>query len=129
MLLGFSLFVIPYHLPLLSVKVTKPEDDTESTVKVLTLLLLAPLWWALLTGLAWWSGGWAFGLATLLSVPPLALFTRYYLERRAAAWHDARTFFVLISRRRLKTGLLAEGQALAREVEGLVKELTPRLAG
>ena len=127
-LLGCSLFVIPYYLPLLAVKVTKPEDDTESTVKVLTLLLLAPLWWALLTGIAWWSGGWAFGLATLLGVPPLALFTRYYLERRAAAWHDARTFFVLTSRRRLQAGLLAEGQQLAREVEGLVTELAPRLS-
>lgn len=127
-LLGFLLFVIPYHLPLLAVKAAKPERDTESTVKVLTLLLLAPLWWGLLAGLAWWSGGAAFGLATLLAVPPLALFTRYYLERRAAAWHDVRTFFVLLSRRRLKAGLLAEGQALAAEVEGLVKELAPRLA-
>jgi hypothetical protein len=73
-------------------------------------------------------GGLGFALATLLAVPPLALFTRYYLERRAAAWHDARTFFVLLSRRRVKAGLLAEGQSLAAEVEGLVKELAPRLS-
>ena len=128
-LIGCALYVIPYHLPLLAVKVVKPDNDTESTVKILTLLLLTPLWWAVLVGLAAWSGGLGFALATLLIAPPLALFTRYYLERRAAAWHDARTFFVLMSRRRLKTGLLAEGQALASEVEGLVKELTPRLAG
>jgi len=127
-LLGFALFVIPYHLPLLAVKAVRPDQDTESTVKVLTLLLLAPVWWALLVGLAWWSGGLGFGLVTLVAVPPLALFTRYYLERRAAAWHDARTFFVLMSRKRVKAGLLAEGQALAAEVEGLVKELAPRLA-
>lgn len=127
-LLGFALFVIPYHLPLLAVKVAKPGHDTESTVKVLTLLLLAPAWWALLTGFAGWFGGWGFGLATLLGVPPLALFTRYFLERRAAAWHDARTFFVLMSRRRLQAGLLAEGQQLAHEVEGLVTELAPRLS-
>lgn len=126
--LGFLLFVIPYHLPLLAVRAVKPEQDTESTVKVLTLLLLTPLWWALLTGLAWWAGGLGFGLVALFAVPPLALFTRYYLERRAAAWHDARTFFVLLSRSRLKAGLLAEGQALATEVEGLVTEFAPRLA-
>jgi 1-acyl-sn-glycerol-3-phosphate acyltransferase len=126
-LLGFALFVIPYHLPLLAVKVARPEQDTESTVKVLTLLLLAPVWWALLVGVGWWTGGVALGLVTLFAVPPLALFTRYYLERRAAAWHDVRTFFVLMSRKRVKAGLLAEGQALAAEVEGLVKELAPRL--
>ncbi len=127
-LLGFALFVIPYYLPLLAVKAAKPEQDTESTVKVLTLLLLTPLWWALLVALAWWSGGLGLGLFAIFSVPPLALFTRFYLERRAAAWHDARTFFVLLNRRRLKAGLLAEGQALAAEVEGLVTELAPRLA-
>ena len=126
-LTGVALFVIPYHLPLLAVKVVKPETDTESTVKVLTLLLLTPLWWALLTALAWFFGGLGFGLFTLLAVPPIALFTRYYLERRAAAWHDVRTFFVLLSRRRLKAGLLAEGQSLTAEVEGLVKELAERL--
>lgn len=124
---GFALFVIPYHLPLLAVKAVKPEKDTESTVKVLTLLLLTPLWWALLVGLAAWAGGLGFAIATLIAVPPLALFTRYYLERRAAAWHDARTFFVLLSRQRVKAGLLAEGQSLTAEVEGLVKELAPRL--
>lgn len=126
-LTGFALFVIPYHLPLLAVKAVKPEKDTESTVKVLTLLLLTPLWWALLVGLAAWVGGLGFAIATLIAVPPLALFTRYYLERRAAAWHDARTFFVLLSRQRVKAGLLAEGQSLTAEVEGLVKELAPRL--
>jgi hypothetical protein len=46
----------------------------------------------------------------------------------AHKWHDVRTFFVLMSRKRLKAALLAEGQALAAEVEGLVKELAPRLA-
>lgn len=126
-LLGFALFVIPYYLPLLAVKAAKPEQDTESTVKVLTLVLLTPLWWALLVGLAWWAGGLGFGLVALVGVPPLALFTRYFLERRAAAWHDVRTFFVLMSRKGLKAGLLAEGRALAAEVEGLVKELAPRL--
>lgn len=125
---GFATFVIPYYLPLLAVSASKVEEDTESTVKVLTLLLLAPFWWALLTALAWWSGDLAFGLFTLCAIPPLALFTRCYVERRARALHDARTFFVLLSRGRLKTALVEEGQALEAEVEGLVKELSPRLA-
>lgn len=124
---GFVLFVIPYFLPLLAVRATKPEIDVESTVKVLTLLLLAPLWWALLVALAWWTGGAAFGLFALLFVPPLALFTRWVLERRVAALRDARTFFVLVSRRRLQARLLAEGRALADSVDALVAELGPRV--
>ncbi len=127
-LLGLGLFVIPYYLPLLAVRVAKPDVDTESTVKVLTLLLLAPLWWALLTVLAWWVGGLGFGLGALLGVPPLALFTRYFLERRWAALRDARTFFVLLSRKRLKAGLRTEGAVLAQQVEGLVAEFKPRVA-
>jgi 1-acyl-sn-glycerol-3-phosphate acyltransferase len=127
-LFGVALFVVPYYLPLLAVKAAKPDTDTESTVKVLTLFVLAPFWWALLVALAAWSGGLGFGLFALFAVPPLALFTRYYVERRAAAVRAARTFFVLSSRTRLKEGLLAEGRALAGEVEGLVHELKPRLA-
>lgn len=125
--LGFGLFVIPYSLPRLAVRLAKPEVDTESTVKLLTLLLLAPCWWASLVALAGWGGGLGFGVFTFVVVPPLALFTRSYLERRAAAVRDVRTFFVLASRKRLKARLLEEGQALAAEVEGLVKELKPRL--
>jgi 1-acyl-sn-glycerol-3-phosphate acyltransferase len=126
--LGCALFVVPYYLPLLAVKLARPDSDTESTVKVLTLLLLAPFWWALLVVLAAWSGGFGFGLFALLAVPPLALFTRSWLERRASAVRDARTFFLLSSRKTLQQRLLTEGRALATEVEGLVEELKPRLA-
>lgn len=126
--LGFLLFVIPYFLPLLAVRAAKPQIDTESTVKVLTLLLVAPAWWALLVALAWWTGGVGFGLFALIAVPPLALFTRYVLERRANAARDVRTFFVLMSRRQLKARLLAEGRQLAAQVDALVSELKHRVA-
>jgi hypothetical protein len=126
-LLGMALFAMPYWIPVALVKLTKVERDTESTVKVLTAMVLAPLWWALVTGLAWWQGGPAWGVTALVSVPPLALFTRYYLERRGAALRDARVFFVLGSRARLKSALLAEGMELAREVATLADELRPRV--
>ncbi len=127
-LLGMVTFTIPYFLPLLAVRAAKPDVDTESTVKVLTLMLLAPFWWALLVVLAWWQGGVGAGVATFIAVPPLALFTRYYLERRLTALHDVRTFFVLGSRKRLKQRLVDEGRQLADEVELLVTELGARVA-
>ncbi len=127
-LLGMALFVVPYFLPLLAVRAAKPEVDTESTVKVLTLLLVAPLWWALLVGLGAWAGGVGLGLFTLVAVPPLALFTRYYLERRAAALRDVRTFVVLTSRRGLAAQLVAEGAEITAELNALAAELRPRVA-
>ena len=126
-LAGMALFVVPYWIPVALVKATKVEKDTESTVKVLTLMLLAPLWWALLTVLAWLSLGAAWGVATLVLVPPLALFTRTYFERRGAALRDARVFFVLGRRAWLKRALLAEGDVLARDVVQVAEELKPRV--
>ncbi len=43
-LAGMVVFFVPYWIPISLVVATKPEKDTESTVKVLTLLLLAPFW-------------------------------------------------------------------------------------
>lgn len=128
-LAGMVVFFVPYWIPISLVVATKPEKDTESTVKVLTLLLLAPFWWALLVGLAWWFSGPIAGLVTLVAVPALALFTRWYLERRAAALRDARVFFLFFSRQRLKARLLAEGATLAKQVDAVAEELRPRVTG
>ncbi|MFO0594109.1 MAG: 1-acyl-sn-glycerol-3-phosphate acyltransferase [Myxococcaceae bacterium] len=126
-LLGVALFFIPWLLPQLAVKAARPSDDTESTVKVLTLLLLAPLWLVLLTGLAWWLWGVPVAVVTLVAALPLAAFTRYTFERRRAALRDARTFFVIVSRRAVQAALLDEARALSSEVERLAEELRPRV--
>jgi hypothetical protein len=71
--------------------------------------------------------GPAWGFTALLGTFPLALYTRYWFERRAAALHDARTFFVLGSRQRLKDGLVSDGEKIASELQALVAELEPRV--
>jgi 1-acyl-sn-glycerol-3-phosphate acyltransferase len=126
-LVGMVLFTVPYWIPAMVVRVARPERDVESTVKVLTSMLVAPLWWALVTALAWWEGGVAWGVAALVGVPPLALFTRYYFERGSAALRNARLFFVLASRARLRAALLREGDALAGEVMRVAEEYKPRV--
>lgn len=125
---GMVLFAIPFWIPIAMVKLTKPDIDTEATVKVMTLLVLAPFWWALLTVLAWVQLGWGAGLATLIGTLPLALFTRIFLERRASALRDIRMFLVLGSRKRLKARLVAEGDAIAAQIETVAEELRPRIA-
>jgi len=124
---GMVLFFVPYWIPIGIVAVTKPKDDVEATIKVLTLLVLAPVWIALLTVLAWVFFGPLYGLVALLGTLPLAFFTRFYLERRVRAWRDARTFFVLLSRSRLHEQLIAQGDSIAQELEQVTKELRPRV--
>lgn len=126
-LAGVVLFFVPYWIPPGLVAVSKVKDDLEATVKVLTLTLLAPVWWALVTGLTWWLFGATWGVVALVATPPFAFFTRYYFERRTAAWRDARVFFVLVSRKHLKARLLAEGRELAAEISKLAEEYRPRV--
>ncbi|MFZ5472123.1 MAG: 1-acyl-sn-glycerol-3-phosphate acyltransferase [Myxococcota bacterium] len=125
---GMALFFLPYLVPPLVARALKAEEDTEATVKVLVLFVLAPLWAALLAALSWALWGPLAAAALFGSCLPLALFTRYFYERRTAAWHDARTFFLLGSRTSLKARLLAEGERLAREIETLAAELRERVA-
>jgi 1-acyl-sn-glycerol-3-phosphate acyltransferase len=125
--LGMGLFTLPYLVPQAVVRLRREEPDMEATVMLLVTLLLAPAWWALLTGLAAAAGGWPLGLAAFVGVPPLALFTRSFLERRTAALRDARVFLRLVSHRGLQARLAAEGQALADELEQLAQELGPRV--
>jgi 1-acyl-sn-glycerol-3-phosphate acyltransferase len=125
--LGMVLFVAPYWVPIAVSRAMKSEDDVESTVKVLTLMAIAPLWWAVLTVAAYWGGGLGVAIAVLALTPALALFTRWYYERRLAAVRDARTFFVFWSRRRLKSRLLWEGELLSSEIDRVAQELRPRV--
>ena len=128
-LLGFALFVIPYHLPLLAVKAVEAgaghRVDREGAHAAAAGAACGGRCSSRWRGgpeapasasSPWWPcHRWRSSPATTWSAAPLPS-------------HDVRTFFVLMSRRRLKAGLLAEGQALAAEVEGLVRELAPRLA-
>lgn len=126
--LGMAVFFVPWWLPQLAVNAMKPEKDVEATVKMLTAMVLAPVWWALAVVVCAVSSGPLLAFIALLGVPALALFTRYFLERRMAALHDLRIFGVFWSRRRLKASLLSDGQALAKEIARLAEEYRPRVA-
>jgi hypothetical protein len=89
--------------------------------------VLAPVWTAVLAFVAFTFWGLAFGLVAFVAALPLALFTRFYLERRLRAWRDARTFLVLLSRQRLHAQLVAQGEHIAKELEQVTKELRPRV--
>lgn len=125
--LGMVLFSLPYQVPYRLADARGADLDVASTVKLLAAMVVAPAWWALVTAAAAWWGGASAALAAFAGVPPLALFTRWYFERRGTALHDARVFVLLGRRGKLKATLLAEGLGLAEEIDRLAAELHPRL--
>jgi hypothetical protein len=66
-------------------------------------------------------------LVALFGALPLALFTRYFLERRHAAFNDMLAFFRLGSREKLRQHLLVEGERLQEEIQRTADELMPKL--
>jgi glycerol-3-phosphate O-acyltransferase / dihydroxyacetone phosphate acyltransferase len=126
-LAGMALFFVPFWIPPLAVRLFRVAEDIQATIKIVLLWVLAPLWLLLLTFAAWWLGGWPAAAVAFVGALPLALYTRYYYERRSAALHDLRTFFVLGSRRSFKERLGQEGERIAAEIAGLAEELRPRV--
>jgi glycerol-3-phosphate O-acyltransferase / dihydroxyacetone phosphate acyltransferase len=126
--LGMAIFAVPYWLVRLIVHVGRPAPDMQATVKVGLGLFVYPLWVIFVAALVARAGGWAGAALIVIGAIPLAVFTRYFFERRAEALLDARTFFVLGNRASLKAALLLEGESLAREIELLAYELRGRVA-
>ena len=126
-LFGMALFALPFWFPTWINRAFRVERDVEATVKLVSALVVSPLWAALLTFLAWrFVAPWA-GVVTLVGCLPLALFTRYFFERRKSALRDAVVFLALGNRARLKGRLLVEGERLAGEVERVAEEYRLRV--
>ncbi|GMU62085.1 MAG: hypothetical protein AMXMBFR34_38480 [Myxococcaceae bacterium] len=125
--LGMGLFFVPFMVLRLLAMVAPVSRDRKATLKFVSALVMVPLWWALLA-----AGGWALwgtaGLVTvLLAALPLAMYTRYFYERRKAALNDLLAFFRLGSRSRLREHLVAEGERLQEEIQRLADEFRPKL--
>ncbi len=126
-LFGMALFALPFWLPRAINKRFKVEWDVKATVTLLSALTLSPVWAALLTFLAWRFVGPAFGMVTAVGCLPLALWTRYFYERRRSALRDAWVFLTLGNRARLKSRLLVEGERLAGEIERIAEKYRSRV--
>ena len=126
-LLGCVLFGLPFLLIRYLARLSRLPKDRIATLKFISALVMTPLWQALLCWLAYRAWGSQGALMALLLTFPLALYTRYFLERRRASLRDAFTFLQLSNRVRLKAALLVEGDRLAAEIERLAAEYRPRV--
>ncbi len=125
--LGLVLFAVPFMLLRLTSRAVWLPKDRIATLKVIGAIVVVPTWWTLLTVLGWQWAGLPGLLAALLGSMPLALFTRYFLEQRAAAWDDVLAFLRLGNRKLLRQHLLFQGEQLQEEVQRLVVEFKPRV--
>lgn len=125
--LGLVLFAPPFMALRIVSQIAPLSRDRIATLKFVAALVMVPVMWVLLCVLGWrvWATPGFF--AALLGSLPLAIFTRYFLERRKAAINDIATFFMLGNRSRLRQHLLFQGERLQEEIQQLVAEIKPRV--
>ncbi len=127
--LGMALFAPPFLGLRLLATVAPVSRDRRATLKFVAALVVAPAWWTLVSVAGWALWGTPGLVLATAGALPLALFTRYFLERRRAALDDFIAFLRLGNRSRLRQHLLAEGERLSEEIQRVADELRPRLEG
>jgi hypothetical protein len=125
--LGMVLFSVPFMTLRLFAKLVPVSRDRRATLKFVSALVMVPSWWTLLSTAGWALWGTVGLVVVTVGALPLALFTRYFLERRRAAWKDLVAFLRLGSRPRLRQHLVAEGERLSEEIQRLADELKPKV--
>ncbi|MBL8911443.1 MAG: 1-acyl-sn-glycerol-3-phosphate acyltransferase [Archangium sp.] len=124
---GLLLFAVPFlFLRALALAVPVSRDRI-ATLKFISAVVMVPLWWTGLCAAGWYLWGLPGMIVTLVTAMPLALYTRYFIERRRAALNDVLAFFRLGSRTALRTFLLTEGERLQEEIQRTADELKPKL--
>lgn len=125
--LGMVLFAAPFLFLRFLSAVVPVSRDRKATLKFVSALVMVPLWWTLLSAAGWALWGTAGMVVVMVGALPLAMFTRYFLERRRAAWNDLIAFVRVGSRSRLREHLIAEGDRLSEEIQRLADELRPKV--
>ncbi len=109
----------PYRLTALATRMAPPDEDVQSTYKLLTGMALYPLW-TILAAIASWQffGPWG-GVVALVAMPLVAFVGMLIRDRWRGAWDDVRRYFTLRSRRDLVAVLRTRQAGLAERLEEL----------
>lgn len=118
-IVGMVLHAVPYLLTGVVVRRLRATAEEEATDKMAVGLVLYPACWAVESWLAWRSAD-SLGLAMLLVLlVPSGLVALAWRARLARATRQARAFTRFVADRRLFDDLVAEREALARDVARL----------
>jgi hypothetical protein len=103
------------------------EDDIESSAKIIGALLLFPLTWLVLAGLAGYFVGWWLALAVLVIVPLTGWAAVRFFEKLDQFFGTCRALLYFVTRRWYFVRLLAERQAIREEIIALGSEAAQAL--
>lgn len=117
--LGAVVFWPPYRVTGLVADLMKPDADELSTHRLLVGIVVYGGWVLAAATLAMVLLGPLSGLAILAALPAVGMSGLLVRERWRGAWHEARRFFLLRSRRSLVAGLTARQRELAADLEAV----------
>ena len=120
------LFYPPYWLTGRIAGSLQSDPEGRSTHKLLVGIVLYTLWVLALAGAAWTFMGWLAAALVLVAAPWAGVIGLSMRERWRGSLADARSWFLLRSRRRLVAELVNRRRELARRIDGLHRQqLTP----
>jgi hypothetical protein len=131
-MLGPSLLGTVAHYPAyklggyLATRFSSDSEDVISTVKIISAMLLFPLTWLILAGVAYFTVGphfgWLGALLTLAVIPFCGYLAIVFFEQLDRSIAGIRVLMFFLVKRRFFVRLLAERNAIRDEIISLGKE-------
>jgi 1-acyl-sn-glycerol-3-phosphate acyltransferase len=125
--IGWALFLVPYHVTGRIVDRVRLKPDERSTWKMLVGMGVYGVWVVTTTGVVGGLGAVGgvlpavgLGLAVLLGMPAIGMLGLVVRERWRGAWDDVRRFLLLRSRHDMVTRLRQERHALGARIDALL---------
>lgn len=122
-LCGAAFFAVPFWSVHFLWWLTRPPPDVAATVKVLSSLVLFPLWHLAATAALWRMAGPGMALAVAGLSPLAGMTSRWFFRGRARALRDAAAFLSMLLRRDLVRTLEAERDAVVAEIERVASQV------
>ena len=125
---GTIVFFVPYRLTGIVEKRARPRDDVRATHKLLAGAIVFPLWIVTLSLVLGAVAGPLAGIAALLALPALGLFTLGLHEQWRAAGIEAARYLTLKRRRQLIDPLREQQRELAVRLKAVLDQQLARVS-
>jgi hypothetical protein len=128
LMLGPALLGTVAHYPAyklggyLATRFSSDSEDVISTVKIISAMLLFPLTWLILAGVAYVVLGWLGALLALMVIPFCGYLAIVFFEQLDRSIAGIRVLMFFLVKRRFFVRLLAERNAIRDEIISLGKE-------
>jgi len=111
-LLGAILHAIPYRIPRWLAERNAEENDQPASWKLFSAIVVFPVWWLLLAGLAWWRFGIEMAAWTIVVAPISGFIALLWLESGITLFEQAKAFLLLPRRRALLAEVSSRREAI-----------------